>query len=78
MSPNFKAQPIVAASSSTTAAQEDPVPVEEKPFVLAPLRPESVDIYKLKAPKGWSFTGPSGKWPALAVGSDYMFITSKI
>jgi len=61
MLPNFKAQPVPATLTSVVTA-DDPPPVEEKPFVLAPLRPESVDIYKLKAPKGWAFTGPvSGK-----------------
>jgi len=63
MLPNFKAQPVAAPSLTSVVAADDPPPVEEKPFVLAPLRPESVDIYKLKAPKGWAFTGPvaSGK-----------------
>lgn len=62
MLPNFKAQPAPATSVTSVVAADDPPLVEEKPFVLAPLRPESVDIYKLKAPKGWAFTGPvSGK-----------------
>lgn len=51
--PNFKAQPAPATSD---VAVPPPVSVveEEKPFVLAPLRPDSVDPYKPKAPKGWA------------------------
>lgn len=52
MLPNFKAQAQTSAaveSGSTLAT----APVDEKPFVPTPLRPDSVNPYKPKAPKGW-------------------------
>uniref|UniRef100_A0A0P4YVP3 Uncharacterized protein n=1 Tax=Daphnia magna TaxID=35525 RepID=A0A0P4YVP3_9CRUS len=52
MLPHFKAQP-----QTSTAAETESVPVaapvEEKPFVPTPLRPDNVNPYKPKAAKGW-------------------------
>lgn len=52
MLPHFKAQAQTSAAgefeSAATAA-----PVDEKPFVPTPLRPDNFNPYKPKAPKGW-------------------------
>lgn len=59
MLPHFKAQPqTLSAESETTAT----APVEEKPFVPTPLRPDNINPYKPKAPKGWG-NNTSGNLP---------------
>jgi len=60
--PNFKAQ--AAQSPAVQLVEPTAAPVEEeKPFVLAPLRPSSVNLYK-PTPKGWANTAPSEAVPS--------------
>lgn len=51
--PHFRAQAFHESETTTITKSESTV-VEEKHFVLQPLRPEAVDPYKPKAPKGWA------------------------
>ena len=51
--PHFKAQAVAESESSSFSKSESSV-VEEKHFVPQPLRPDAVDPYKPKAPKGWA------------------------
>ena len=58
MLPNFKAQPQTSAAvESGKALAASTATEEEKPFVPTPLRPDNVNPYKPKAPKGWG-NGP--------------------
>lgn len=56
MLPNFKAQPQTSAAAESETALQASIE-EEKPFVPTPLRPDNVNPYKPKAPKGWG-NGP--------------------
>lgn len=51
--PHFKAHAVTESETSSFSKSESSV-VEEKHFVPQPLRPDAVDPYKPKAPKGWA------------------------
>lgn len=51
--PHFKAH-AVTESETTSFTKSETSLVEEKHFVPQPLRPDAVDPYKPKAPKGWT------------------------
>lgn len=53
MLPHFKAQAVTESETTSFSKSETSV-VEEKHFVPQPLRPDAVDPYKPKAPKGWA------------------------
>ena len=68
MLPNFKAQTASTMTVESESTQKTTMSisssssvsvVEEKPFVPTPLRPDNVNPYKTKTPKGWGNTSGS-------------------